>query len=310
MSKKSPKDHYVQQAFYQNFTIDSEKQHINVFDKISQTIRLNQPIRDISSEPGFFHVNFEEYKNWIIQNKIQVEKEKFDYVIKNLLPNFIDFINSNFFEPLLDSLQIIIQQLDTNEKGYISFINSEEFETTKRSLSTYLVLQYLKTRSSKEKIMQYINNREFIDIPKISIDDEITKLIHAKTFFEPKSTEILISNIFKCYWVLGFSNPPNQFFTSDNPIIVESNNPFDDKIFPDDFRIFYPISPNLVLIVFSTYAHFPLIHSPFRNSFINIPERYIHEINAKQLSNARRIIGFSDVQTIEQINKLQNLQKE
>ena len=53
------KEHYVPQVYLRRFCVSAEK--IDVYDKVKNEIRLNQPLLNVASERYFYDVDFIAY---------------------------------------------------------------------------------------------------------------------------------------------------------------------------------------------------------------------------------------------------------
>ena len=184
------------------------------------------------------------------------------------------------------------------------FISPEMKET----LSVYLAFQLIRTRKIRKGIMDSANKlAEFckkLDIPdsqveKVKLSEEGASRIHNRMLLDKDGITKFAYLFYRLTWVLGINKTKQLFYTSDNPIGMQGHNknrsPFiGTGLASCGVEVFYPISPDLILIMVDGDYHKHLIKDDRRYiEFVSL--QTIEYYNSLIMKNAERcIIGLQD----------------
>ena len=157
---KTTKEHYVPQCYLRNFSNSSEK--INVFDKLKMQTRINQAIKDVAAEDGFYEIKIKQILESLEEEQqIKAKQDIAKIINDDKLDTIIDLIDSeqhvekiflsNMESKFSNLLKNIIERADQANiwfKENCFALNLEE----KELLSICMVLQVLRTRSHRNSI--------------------------------------------------------------------------------------------------------------------------------------------------------------
>lgn len=310
--KKTKKQHYVPRCYLENFSIpDTYK--INVYDKITKISRINN-INDVASENFFYDVKFSD----IFTEDIIHELSNIGVSIDNLdNEQYIEHYLSEAIEGTFSTiLRDTISKVKSATTWYLKncfFISEEQ----KMNLSICLAVQYVRTRSVREGILESsdcmlqllddINaNQELKD--SMIISQENLKLIHGQMLFDNENIFNLASSFYSLKWVLGINKTSRHFYTSDSPIGTKAhiNHPFLSMNGLDSpgVEVFFPISPEIILVMYDGEYHKEIVDKD-RTYWIISEEDNVNYYNSLSVIRSHRCI-FSDKNDFTLIEKMIN----
>lgn len=256
MAKKK-KQHYVPQCYLNAWVIPDTHQ-VYVFDKILQTMRRNS-IEDIASEKYFYDIDFtcliseEDLKNFGLDDYDPANVDDGQYI-----ENFFATKIEGEYRGILNQIISRTRQMNLREMKNCFFIS----EYNKFLFSFHLAYQIIRVKAVRNSLMdsqdclvQALKDMGTSQetIARYSISEARLPFIHGKMILDRKE----IDNISKCFftlsWILLVNRTGYPFFTSDNPIgtIAHVEHPICSMtgLASRGVEVFFPISPNLMLIM-------------------------------------------------------------
>ena len=263
MEQKTKKQHYVPQCYLKAWSF-SDKEQIYVYDRITDSIRINS-VKDVAAERYFYDINpyellpeaqiaklHEQGFNWDTNKKSQIIEHAFADEIE---------------KPFSNILKGIIETVTSATSWYINncfLIGTNE----KYEFSAYLTMQFLRTKYMRSR---FIDNADCLtqmladmgasdeSIEKYSMSKEKAQKMHIKMFLNVPELIKTTKLFYRLTWLLGINRTDTKLLTTDNPIgthrhikhpIMAMNG-----LASKGVEVFYPISPNLILIMFDGTYH-------------------------------------------------------
>lgn len=316
--EKTKKQHYVPQCYLRNFSSDfeGEQEKIAVFDKEKEQVRINQNILDNASENYFYDISFDKIISEIDEEnkaKIMSELSEFLHEIDVKYNNqfvekyFANEIEGNFKKLLDDIIDKATSATPWYIKNCFAISLSQKFE-----LSVFLIMQFLRTKKSRETIKESYEKLSEVLFQKIynlncdeseeqleageiefSIDKEHLKLEHAIHMFDVEHVIKLAITIFKHSWVLYINKTDKPFYTSDAPLALTEQK-------HHKYMSYKGLASEGILITFPLNSH--LQFCIFENTYVSnqygvdfsISDRKYYEIYDKNL-----VDYFNEIQVVE-----------
>ena len=308
---KKKKEHYVPQGYLEKWCIPNTNQ-VNVFDKEQDNIRINNII-DVASENYFYDFNFEgvfseqEIKFYNLEG-IDLSRIDDKQHIENYFATHIEGI----FKSALENIIFRVRKMNVWEIKNCFFIKPEQVF----SFSKLIALQYIRVKQVRNTIQeatdllkQALTDKNVADevIDKYTnVSKNQLKFIHGKMILD-NDTILHYANTFANHaWIL-LKNKTNQpFFTSDNPIGTTEHihNPYMSMsgICSKGVEIFFPLSPDLMLLMFEKTHHNDINSKNYR--IIEIDERdIIDDYNSRCVMNSSRCV-FSQTDDFSVVKKM------
>jgi hypothetical protein len=288
MSKNQPKEHYVQQRYLKYFSTNLVD-HIHVYDKISRSFRDNQPIDRIACEGKFYDIDFE-----TLINELNGEQKKDDILsLQSFMGNtFTDEFLTKEVEPIfdaIDNLIVKINQYGADFKRSIDWVSEGEI---RQQISLYMAYQYLRTAAFRDNFLSFLNNGH-VELQNLNTQKEVGKLAHLRILLDQPLVSSIAQVIYFGVWNLGKAFNGQVFFTSDNPIhlIVDASKP--QKIFSNILLLSYPLSPEIMLMVWSPSIANRLGYKDYLNQIVQVREDRIDWFNSQRVMGAKRFVCCS-----------------
>ena len=287
------RQHYVPRSYLKRFSFDGKKLHTFLLKKdiphILTSDNLNQywkdiSLRDVCVTDNFYTIDESNHNNGV--KSMALEKDYFQ----------------NFVEPKLSSVINNIDNLATQiitEKRRIAPVNLSEEDRIGLALSAFI--QYNRTPRQRH-IIETINDIiiQYTKELKIKKGESIkdikgldVALIHAnKTYLNMNLWSMFLKKISSYFFLLRVSDNGN-FFTSDNPVVVhklgvKGKDIFNVNFYQDDFNLFFPLTPNLILEFYSP-IHFPEAIK-MDNTISIVDVNYENQVNKYQYINAEKFV--------------------
>ncbi len=287
MGKKTTQEHYVPQRYLKLFASDVEKTKIEVFDKVKNEIRSNQPIDRVACEGGFYDINLDN-----IFKRNNVENPLVNDFLQKIESNFTDTYLTDFVEPLFSFIDDVVNQflsgkLVTNQ-SYVTLLKNKQI---KNKISYYITYQYLRTRWFRDYFLNLIyQNGKDLNTLFDGRSSDIDKLIHLNIILDYQEVQIIKNTIESGIWILGYIKGSKVFYTSDNPICVIPNVDEKPSVFSDVILATYPILPNLILMVMSPKIAKRFGFELLNNKIKEIKQDAIDYFNNQRVSGAYRTV--------------------
>lgn len=263
MANKKKKQHYVPKCYLRSWCF-SEKNLIYVYDKETDSMRISN-IDEVAQGRFFYDIHpYELLPDTevikLLEKGVTWDTNKKSQIIENAFADEIE-------PPLSEALNKIIVTAENATPWYLNncfFIGKDD----KRTFASFLALQLLRTKSMRDKFKDMANGIEELlcgmgadacTIEKYSISKDDIKQMHLQMMLDPETLRDMTNLFDRLTWILGVNRTNTKFFTTDNPICTyghvkhpgRSLNGLGSK----GVEVFYPISPNLILIMFDGAYH-------------------------------------------------------
>ena len=270
---KKKKHHYIQQAFLNNFGIDS---HVYVFDKNKNEVRHNN-IEDVFEENHFYRIPLtKHYDSMSKEEKDKINKdiiarfgkpfEKLNEKEKNQAEEWFEDFFAEGIEPVFSST---IKELRSNIGEVIIGLRLNPItDKIRYNLSTCLAFYYSRTRFFRDSLTkgledtfkqialmeaQYkgidLNDESF----KVSFTKEQSKIYHIGFLGKVMDDDSLIEAIFTRKWTFIINKTDVPFIFSDNvltiKLTVEQPDFYGVGIKSIGAEIYFPISPQIMMVL-------------------------------------------------------------
>ena len=261
--RKKKKQHYVPQCYLERWAMPGTHQ-INVYDKVKQMPRVNN-IEDVAQERFFYDINF--------QKALSEEEKSLCGFTEDELAELSDnqYYENYFSDRVENRLAILLRKITSKVAKSIS-INQKHAHFisvwSKKALSYQLALQHIRTKSTRnaitetsELLQQMLKEMNASDraIESVQVSKDSSKLIHGQMLGDRKEIRNSAEHFKDFIWILGINNTDVKLFTSDRPIctIPHVHKPFVSMagIMSEGVEVFYPISPDIILIMFDRRYH-------------------------------------------------------
>ena len=308
MSKKI-KEHYVPKCYLELWCIPHKNQ-VYIFDKNQEKSRINH-IDDVASERFFYDLNL----TGLFEGEIEryglkgIDLSKFDenQYIENIFANNIE----GAYKDLL--YRIINRTLNMTpwEIKNCYFISELDLVT----FSIFMAFQDIRVKSIRSNIEDTSNciqqiltdmNANENSINKYKISSSALKLVHGRMILNHEEI-CKIAHIFSNHlWILLVNRTNEPFYTSDNPIGTTAHihdsvlgmNGINNK----GVEIYFPLSPNVLLLLFERSYHQDLLKYD-RHVVEIFDTAVVEKYNSKCTINALRCVisNNNDFSTIDRI---------
>lgn len=293
---KKIKEHYVPKGYLESWCIPNKNQ-VHIFDKKQEKSRINH-IDDVASERFFYDLNLagmteEEIRRYGLDG---IDLSKFDenQYIENSFANNIEGAYKDLLSHIIDRAQ----SMTPWEIENCHFITSDDVV----KFSIFMAFQDVRVKSIRQNIEDTSNCIQQIladigasesTINEYMVSASASKLIHGRMIFNIK--EICeIAHIFSNHiWILLVNKTKTSFYTSDNPIGTTAH--IHDSILGMNginnrgVEIYFPLSPNVLLLLFEKSYHQDFLKYDRRVLEIfdvTVVEKY----NSKCTLNALRLV--------------------
>lgn len=291
MSKKRTKEHYVQQRYLRLFACDVEKQKIHVYDKVSKIIRRNQPIEGLACEGGFYDIDFEKYAE---ENKGRLNQQAFDLFRENIEDTFTDFLLSDYFEPLFDFIDDLVNRYKGGELSIGSDFSSTIKADQRRQISRYITFQHLRTAAFRDYYIELIDQGKQSETISVQKNSELAKLLHSKMLFNNDLVNAITDTIYSGIWILGQAPEGKVLYTSDNPIHLITDVNKKAGIFSDVIFVSYPLLPGLILMIISPITAKRLGFDESEYKIVDLKREGVDWFNKQRIAGAYRVVLCSN----------------
>lgn len=305
MGNLSINQHYVPQRYLRYFAEKLVKRdkivsRFSIFDKVKIEKRENQNIENYASERFFYDINFEALKKDADEEGLVIPE--YDELIKKIDMQetehaFALRAETTMFDPIsqIVSLYIMSQKIAYPNLSVIP-------EDKKYVVAYYLALQYLRTKEFRERLLQISERSMTFFIKKAlgrQVDSELLtelqlklkenriELFHNQIIFDENKVETISQVLLNHIWCIAVNETKNQFYTSDNPIVLYGHLG-EHGLRSRGVEIIYPITPKLALVM-KDREYFK-DNLRYDNKFIEINDDYVKYCNELQVYQSYRYI--------------------
>jgi hypothetical protein len=306
---KVKNQHYVPQCYLKYFTTHSK---IFVFDKISkQSLSFKGVnVKNVASESYF-----NDFTEEMLPAEIRGKRES------QLIENSFSAIETDFCKTLGNIITAYNDQAKENINS-IFFLEQE----TKQKLSYFLMLQIIRTRNFRDilkrmfKDVDTLLNKlqkvrpdykplpdEYVNFFPGELDNSIgigsfianepsthSQKQHLMYMFDKLNggnNEEITKALAEHIWIIGVNPTAIPLCTSDNPVVINEYQNFGSGLTSMGAQIAYPISPQLILILFES-SFWKDLKSHDRRCF-NLSEKLVKIYNKLQLTQCTRQVYSS-----------------
>jgi hypothetical protein len=306
---KVKNQHYVPQCYLKNFTTHSK---IFVYDKISKrSLSLKgMNVKNVASE-----TYFNDFPEEVLPAEIRGKRES-------------QLIENNFSALEVDFCKIlgnVITAYNNQNKANINSIFLLDQET-KQKLSYFLMLQIIRTRNFRNTMKRVFEDVDTLlnKLQKVRPDykplpdeyveplpGELDNSIDIESFIanEPSThsqkqhliymfnklnrgnNEEITKALAEHTWIIGVNPTTLPLCTSDNPVVINKYQNFGSGLTSIGVQIAYPISPQLILILFES-SFWKDLKSHDREC-LNLSEKLVNIYNKLQLTQCTRQVYSS-----------------
>ncbi|NKF05283.1 DUF4238 domain-containing protein [Clostridium gasigenes] len=312
--------HYVPQCYLRYFSQTRKKiSKVSLFDKKKCVIRENQNIEKVASERFFYDIDFETVINEANESGIKLDSEDIEIIKKidkqQMEHTFSDFIESEMFVPIKE---IVTSYTMMTKSSYST--RDVITEDKREKIAYYLAMQFLRTKKTKELMVQIYETiktgrikkklrlmnvmDDFSDDFKIKLKDSQINLRHNILLMDPEIVMGIESVFLSCIWFIAVNETEISFCTSDNPV-VKNGRLKEQGLSTKGMEIIFPLTPKLALVMRERDYFSSTLKA--ENKFFNIDEKYVHYCNLLQLQQSYRYI-YSKYNDLEFVKKYPNLQ--
>ena len=312
MSQKTKKQHYVPQCYLKRWDFSGAHQ-VYVYDKVQDKYRINN-VEDIASERYFYDLNKSDRFSSSLLEELRENTFLSGYLSQEQsIEHFFDEEIEKPFSTLLSKITAKVPTLTPWHIKNCYFINEEE----KKEFSVYLAFQFLRTKKARQVIGDTCNliNQWLSDskssaenFARLGWDEDEKGKTQIEMLFNLQSLSEFVKSFYEKTWVLGINATEKKFFTSDNPIgtIGHLHNQYcpNNGIGSKGVEIFYPLSPDIVLMMVDDSYHTTLRCMEKRYHLLESTDE-IDEYNAVIAQQSIRFV-FSidkDMSVIEELKK-------
>ena len=263
MAKEKKKQHFVPRSYLERWSIPGKYQ-VYVYNKKEKRPYVAS-ILDIAEERYFYDIDFtgifteEELKKFGLPECDPKHADDGQY-IENFFANEVE----DDFKGKLGKIVDRASAMNAWEIKNCFFLS----ENDKFYLSIHLALQYVRVKSvrnniadSNDCLQQVLKDmgasQEMLN--KYTVPATQLPYIHGRMIVNKEHIETLAQSFFSLTWMLQVNKTSQPFFTSDNPIGTEEHihHPFVSMagLQSRGVEVYFPISPNLMLLMFDGEFH-------------------------------------------------------
>ena len=279
------RQHYVPYSYLKRFSFDDTKLHTYL---IKEDIWKDISLRDVCVTKDFYTINESNPHNNNGIKSMALEKDYFQDFVEPKLSSVINTFESLATKILTEKTQIASVQISETDKMDLVLSTFIQYYRTPRHRNIIdrvndVIIQLQK--ESKFEKGESIKDVKGLDVAYTHAD---------KTYLNMHLWKMFLQKILSYSLLLRVSDNGN-FFTSDNPVVihklgVKGKDVFDVNFYRDDFSVFFPLTPNLMLEYYSP-IHFP--EAIKMNETISIVDvNYENQVNKYQYINAETFLSL------------------
>ena len=258
-SNRKKKQHYVPQCYLEQWAIENTHQ-INVYDKAKKENRQNN-ITDVASENYFYDIDFNKAFSGDEKKTTNYSSEELNELSHE------QFIENFFADTIENELSMFLNffkrkaEIFNKKKHFISNFLRKRF-------SKQLAYQHIRTKSTRttidgmsdclQQVLVAMNASEN-NIKAFQTTKDSTKLIHGQMITNKAEIKKLSQTFNNYIWILAINKTNKEFYTTDKPITTRPHVTHQfmsmSGLASKGVEVFYPISPQIMLIMFEREYH-------------------------------------------------------
>ncbi len=289
------RQHYVPRSYLKRFSFDGKRLHTFLLKKdIPKFLtpdNKNQFWKDISLRnvcvaDNFYTIDESNPHNNNGFKSMALEKAFFQDFVEPKLSSVINTFEGLSKKFLTEKTSIASVQISKKDRMDLALSTFIQYHRTTRQRNIIDDVNNVIIQCQKESKIQ--KGESIKDIKGLDV-----AFTHAdKTYLNMHLWSMFIQKILSYCLLLRVSNNGN-FFTSDNPVVIHKLGAkgyeiFDVNFYKDDFNVFFPLTPNLILEYYSP-IHFPeAIKMNDTISVVGVD--YENQVNKYQYINAEKFV--------------------
>ena len=289
MGEEFVKQHIVPQAYLNRFAFEDENKREKVIG-VRLSSQNNKKVNFFTNSVksvGYINNYYDTLQKEDKKHWEHYFDENFDTLCGKPLDNIISTIT-------LSTLNV--QVINTEAKSILSrIILSQSFRVPayldnqmEKSIS---MIDSYKTEAIKQNPNLPIDKQELIK--QITFDDDMRKDIILSSVLNKEHFHKYCNKLEQKTWIVYFNNIRNKlpYVTSDNPVLFCNHKGIPTKIdniglASDELVIFYPLTPSILIGIYSPDAYLGLLKQYDGNRFNINEEKFIININLKIMSQS------------------------
>lgn len=292
---KTKRQHYVPRTYLKRFSFDGKRLHTFLISKdippVINSSNYGNFVKDISLADAcvsqdYYTIDETNPANNCRLSAMSLEKDFFQNFAEPKLSSIIRLFDNLANTVLSDNnpiaaIRFSAEQLyDLALSTFIQFHRSPRLRHPFESVNS--IIKHILKEKRLENGLSDVNDIKGLDVAFTHAD---------KTYLNPYLWRIFCQKLHSYCILLRVSNNGN-FFTSDNPVVihklgVKGKECFNVNFYRDDFLIFFPLTPNLMLEYYP--ANFPDALQMDKTISI-VGSDYEQQVNKYQYINAEKFV--------------------
>ncbi len=264
--QETKQEHYVPQVYLRRFCLSAEhgKPHVNIYDKLSDQIRVNQPLNKVASERYFYDIDLIAY-NRKLQEEGKPTLDELFPGFEKIDPQYIEHMFGRGIEGAYEThIGKVIDKLETQGEWWINncfAITPEE----KIFFALWASHQFVRAKSFREtlsklhqasaKVISEYSNIGIPDDEKVTVsartDKEAKRAMHIDMIMNTETITHLAEIIYSHSWIFMINRTNRPFITSDNPVFTIphdfSRGHSGSGLASPKVEVFFPLSPSVAI---------------------------------------------------------------
>lgn len=284
MGKKIRVQHYVPQLYLRYFSKKGSNS-IEVYDKEKKVIE-SRNIAKVPAENYFYDIEIENIRN--VENLSEIDNKILDIFKTQFIEKKFSEIESSY-KLFLDKMFIKVEEVKKMEPIFISS-EIEEF-------SFYIVLQHLRTKNTREKLInieanflnQYFNKLMKMDVEFDDYNKDEKSIKHAVLMLDFNRIDKFMSILKNHIWIILKNETNQKLYTSDTPLVRTATYKKELRgLESEGIRIGFPLNGNYILAMYDKNYFKELL--PYHNTVQKIKEDGVKDFNRMQIEQSYRFI--------------------
>lgn len=293
---RTKRQHYVPQSYLKRFSFDGTRLHTFLIKQGNSTTLTSEELKDLWKDisvsdvcvaKDYYTIDEQNAPNNNGAHAMVLEKDFFQNFAEPLLLNVIDTWERLANRILTDKYTVASIRFSEEQRinlalcAFIQYHRCPRIRHQVESVDTVIKLHH--KYSQQEKGLPVDPNFKSLDVAFSHAD---------KTYLNPYLWRMFYTKLSSYCLLLRVSNNGN-FFTSDNPVVihklgVKGNDVFNVNFYTDDFSLFFPLTPNIMLECYCPTVFPDALH--MNDTMSTVTKNYEDQVNKYQYINAEKFI--------------------
>lgn len=289
---ETKRHHYVPRLYLKRFSFDGKLLHTFIIpsSKKVDDIDLSKLHRDISIEDVCVSKDFYRISPELAHvdiNPLELEKKFFqDYAEPHLKETIdtLDDLAKTFLKNDHDIADVNITPelfFRVVQAAFVQYYRATRSRNTIDEVND--IMKIVLKENYERKGITVDENKLGMDVPYTHADKTYMNYFLFKQFLQKISGYSMMLRVSK----------NSNFFTSDNPVVIykigaKGQGVFNVNFYQDEFILFYPLTPYLILEFYNTKA-FPETKE-LNKTITVVPKEYEEQVNRYQYTNAKKFV--------------------